>query len=160
MSTPHAPRATDDDLALARDLFAILPAFGRIAGRAAQSCDLGSPERCRLLLGLKNGPTRAGLLAQHSKLSPPAITEAVEGLERDGLVHREPDPDDRRGVIVALTPEGRRQLQRFEHAAAAAVAEAFASLDAAKRQRLRAALADLRAALASSTDMKEIAHAR
>jgi len=35
------------------------------------------------------------------------MTNRVDRLERRGLVRRSPDPSDRRGVIVALTAEGR-----------------------------------------------------
>jgi DNA-binding MarR family transcriptional regulator len=40
------------------------------------------------------------------------MTRLVDGLERDGLVKREPDLDDRRGVIVRATPKGVRTLTR------------------------------------------------
>ena len=97
-----------------------------------------------MLWSLKAGPVRAGRLAQVTKLSPSAITETVEALERDRLVRREPDPDDRRPVRVALTTEGRRQLQQFEQACAAALAARLAPLSAAQRQRIRAAFSDIR----------------
>lgn len=140
---------TDDDLALAQGLFALFPLFGRIAHEAALECELGSSERARLLFGLRTGPVRAGQLAHGAKLSPPAVTELVEHLEREGLVRREADALDRRAVRIALTADGRRQMQRFEHAAAAALAESLASLSAAQRQRVRIAFADLRDAIAS-----------
>ncbi len=37
---------------------------------------------------------------------------SLDGLERRGLVVREPDPADRRNRVVALTPEGRALLAR------------------------------------------------
>lgn len=139
---PRTP--SDEDIALAESLFGLLPLVGRLAHTAAEGCELGSPERARLLYGLKAGPVRAGWLAQRAKLSPSSITELVEGMEREGMVRREPDPEDRRAVRVNLTPEGRRQLQRFEQTAAVALADALASLTAAQRQRVRAAFNDLR----------------
>jgi hypothetical protein len=36
------------------------------------------------------------------------MTARVDRLEEAGLVRRVPDPGDRRGVLVELTPEGRR----------------------------------------------------
>ena len=120
-----------------------------------------SGERARLLWGLKTGACRAGQLAQQAKISPSTITEIVEGLERDGFVRRESDPDDRRAVRVALTAEGRRHLQRFEHAAAVALGESLASLTAAQRVRIRAAFNDLRQAIpATDATQKETAGAR
>jgi DNA-binding MarR family transcriptional regulator len=39
------------------------------------------------------------------------ISMRLARLEEAGLVTREPDPDDRRGVIVTLTDEGRRRVE-------------------------------------------------
>jgi DNA-binding MarR family transcriptional regulator len=49
-----------------------------------------------------------GKLAKWADLSSGAMTNRIDGLERRGLVRRVPDPDDRRGVLVELTDEGRR----------------------------------------------------
>jgi len=149
---------TDEELALAEGLFGALQLFKAVATQAAQSCDVGSLERAGMLFRLKGGPCRAGRLAQHAKLSPSAITEIVEGLEREGLVRREADAEDRRAVRVALTPDGRRHLQRFEHAAAIALGERLATLTSAQRQRIRAALSDLRAVIGTN-DFTSSSHA-
>ena len=39
------------------------------------------------------------------------MTNRLDQLEKAGLVKRLPDPDDRRGVLVELTPKGRRLHQ-------------------------------------------------
>ena len=49
-----------------------------------------------------------GRLAAHSELSSGAMTNRLDRLEEAGLVRRLPDPDDRRGVLVELTPKGRK----------------------------------------------------
>jgi DNA-binding MarR family transcriptional regulator len=36
------------------------------------------------------------------------MTNRLDRLEQAGLVRRLPDPDDRRGILVELTPEGKR----------------------------------------------------
>jgi DNA-binding MarR family transcriptional regulator len=135
---------TDEELALAEAVFAMFSLFKSVTIDAAQSCSLGSPERARILWSLKAGPVRAGGLAQVARLSPSAVSETVEGLERDRLVRREADSEDRRAVRVVLTAEGRRDLQHFEQACAAALTERLAPLTAAQRQRIRAAFNDLR----------------
>ena len=136
--------ANEEELALAEAVFGMFSLFKNVTVDAAQTCSVGSPERARILWSLKAGPVRAGGLASVARLSPSAITETVEGLERDGLVRREGDPSDRRVVRVALTSDGRRQLQRFETGCAAALADRLAPLSAAQRQRIRAAFNDLR----------------
>jgi len=50
-------------------------------------------------------PTR---MAKGLMLSSAGITSRIDRLERRGFVRRLPDPDDRRGVIIELTDEGRR----------------------------------------------------
>lgn len=41
-------------------------------------------------------------------LSSGAMTNRIDRLEALGLVRRDPDPKDRRGVLISLTPEGLR----------------------------------------------------
>ena len=152
---------TDEELALAESLFGMFQLFRSVAQRAAQAVDVGSGERARILWGLKAGACRAGHLAHQAKIAPSTITEIVESLEGDGLVRRETDPDDRRAVRVALTADGRRQLQRFEHAAAVALADSLSSLTAPQRQRIRAAFNDLRTAIPTQeANQKETANVR
>ena len=46
-------------------------------------------------------------LCAHSFLSSGAMTNRVDRLERKGLIQREPNPDDRRSVLIVLTKKGR-----------------------------------------------------
>jgi DNA-binding MarR family transcriptional regulator len=47
-------------------------------------------------------------LARWMMLSSAAMTNRVDRLEAAGLVERRPDPGDRRGLLVSLTPDGKR----------------------------------------------------
>jgi DNA-binding MarR family transcriptional regulator len=58
------------------------------------------------------GPKRIGELARIEQVEPPTMTRLVDGLVRDGLAVREPDPDDARAVRVRATPTGARTLRR------------------------------------------------
>ena len=51
---------------------------------------------------------RMGELARRSRLSKQTMTTMVRLLERDGLVQRERDPEDRRATRVLLTEKARR----------------------------------------------------
>ena len=143
-------RPTEDELSLARGLLGILPNIGRLASQAADECGLAR-ERCRLLFMLGDTSLRTGLLAQRLKISPATVSELVDGLVSEGLVHRSPDPDDRRAVVLELTPEGRRQRQRYEQSVAAALADVFAVLTPTQQRRLAAAFADIRSAFTASS---------
>lgn len=48
-----------------------------------------------------------GRLAKSFGLTTGAMTNRLDRLEAEALIRRLPDPDDRRGVIVELTPKGR-----------------------------------------------------
>jgi DNA-binding MarR family transcriptional regulator len=49
-----------------------------------------------------------GQLVTQMLVTSGTMTNRVDRLERRDLVGRSPDPNDRRGVIVSLTPTGRR----------------------------------------------------
>lgn len=51
-----------------------------------------------------------GQLVAETLVTSGTMTNRVDRLERRGLVRRSPDPTDRRGVIVALTPDGREAV--------------------------------------------------
>lgn len=54
----------------------------------------------------REGPLRSTDLAISLEYAPRTVTEAIDGLERDGLVKREPDAEDRRAKRVSLTQAG------------------------------------------------------
>ena len=58
----------------------------------------------RCLDVLFDGPLSAGRLAEEAGVSPAAMTTALDRLERAGYVRRVPHPDDRRRVLVEVTP--------------------------------------------------------
>lgn len=51
-------------------------------------------------------------LARATALSSGAMTNRIDKLESKKLVYRRADPDDRRGVIVALAPAGIRLIDK------------------------------------------------
>lgn len=51
----------------------------------------------------------AGQLMAQLQLTSGAITNRVAGLERKGCVTRDIDPNDRRSILVTLTPAGRER---------------------------------------------------
>lgn len=66
-----------------------------------------TPTRSRTFLALSRGPVRVADLARELDVSRQATHKLVEGLERDGLVARSPDPRDARAHVVEVTDRGR-----------------------------------------------------
>ena len=88
------------------------------------------------------GPRRIGELARIEQVEPPTMTKLVDGLVRDRLAVREPDPDDARAVRVRATATGARTLRRGR---------------ARRVETLRSTLADLSSAeLAALEDGVEV----
>lgn len=55
-------------------------------------------------------------LAELLGVDTPTVTRKVQQLERDGMVVRHTDPDDRRASRICLTPLGRRTIERVRQA--------------------------------------------
>lgn len=104
--------------------------------------------RTKFLLYLsKEGPSRATDIADLLGLAPRTVTEGLDGLERDGLVRRDPDPDDRRAKRVSLTDAGREAIAATEPLRIELVERIFGSLSDAERASLDTTLARLSDAL-------------
>ena len=106
------PNTQTDTVAVAEALRPSLMRISRELRRESRAVGV-SAEQVSLLVAIKYAPgIGAGELAARERVSPPAMTQHVDRLERDGLVVRTPSPDDRRRVGLALTEEGRRVLRR------------------------------------------------
>lgn len=67
-------------------------------------------------LSATSGPLRVTDLAELLGVDSPTVTRKVQQLERDGMVVRQTDPDDRRASWIRLTPAGRRTIERVRRA--------------------------------------------
>ncbi|MFH8934032.1 MarR family winged helix-turn-helix transcriptional regulator [Streptomyces griseosporeus] len=62
-----------------------------------------------VLLGLDDEPVHTqAALARDIGADKTRIIGVLDDLEERGLIHRQPDPRDRRARLLSLTPEGRR----------------------------------------------------
>lgn len=82
-------------------------------------------------------------LYRESLLSSGAITNRIDRVEREGLVRRLPDPNDRRGTIVRLTAKGRKLADRSIQVHFEALKETLSVLDNAEREQLAKLLSKL-----------------
>jgi DNA-binding MarR family transcriptional regulator len=84
-----------------------------------------------------------GRLLKETLVTSGTMTNRVDRLAARGFVERYPDPDDRRGVIVRLTAEGKEAVDGAFEALLAAEAELLAGLPVRDRKRLAGLLRTL-----------------
>jgi DNA-binding MarR family transcriptional regulator len=82
------------------------------------------------------GPTTQTRLADRLGIGRAAIGSVVDRLEARDLVERRPDPDDRRVWQVAITPNGRRLVDRIAEVDAVLRAELRYGIGREERQAL------------------------
>jgi DNA-binding MarR family transcriptional regulator len=85
------------------------------------------------------GPLALGELAAAEHVTPPTMTRLVAGLEADGLVRRDPDPEDRRSVRIRATARGTALLQRGRARRVARLVDRMGGLEAREIQAMRMA---------------------
>jgi DNA-binding MarR family transcriptional regulator len=103
-----------------------------------------SPSLARALSVLaRDGDLRLSALAEKLRIVPRSATEVVDDLQRMGLVARRADPDDRRAVLVGLTPSGEATGRAIHEARQAEGERFFAALSAADRADLARVLRKL-----------------
>ena len=56
------------------------------------------------------GPLLQRDLATYYEVEQPTMAALLSRMQRDGLVSREPHPDDRRATLISLTAKGRAKL--------------------------------------------------
>jgi DNA-binding MarR family transcriptional regulator len=81
-------------------------------------------------------------------LSSGGLTGRLDKLERAGYIERLPDPEDRRGLKVRMTDEGREAIDAAVVAGLEIQDDMLGVLDAEERRRLDALLRKLHAAFA------------
>ncbi len=89
-------------------------------------------------------PTR---LYEAAMISSGGMTNRLDRLERAGLIERRPDPNDRRGKLIALTAAGRRVIDETITRHVANEKQLLSVLTAAEQEKLNALLRKLIAGL-------------
>lgn len=86
-------------------------------------------------------------LAQLAAVEQPTMANTLNRMERDGLVQRTPDPNDRRSAQVSLTPLGRERAKAAFVSAIEVNGIATAALQPAEREAFYGMLHRIIAAL-------------
>jgi DNA-binding MarR family transcriptional regulator len=86
------------------------------------------------------GPQNVSALAAALHLDGSTVTRQVAALLRDGLVSREPDPQDRRGAVIAATATGLSRMSAARKAREQLYAAMLADWSEKDRRTLAALL--------------------
>ncbi|HEU4572189.1 MAG TPA: MarR family transcriptional regulator [Candidatus Limnocylindrales bacterium] len=97
-----------------------------------------------LMLLARHGEMSMSRLAEAQQISLSNATGLVDRLVERGLVERVGVPDDRRVVLVRVSPQGERQLAEVDLLREELIRRVIGQLDAAQLKRLRTALHDVR----------------
>jgi DNA-binding MarR family transcriptional regulator len=93
-----------------------LRAFLQFSEQAAEEHDV-RPRQHQLLLQIAGAPpetpTTINYLAERLALRQNSTVELTDRCEAEGLVRRSEDPDDRRRVVLSVTPKGMRLLDEL-----------------------------------------------
>ncbi len=137
------PKTEIDTLSTADRLRPVLLQVGRELRREAREVGI-SPEQVSLLVAIKYSPG-IGIreLAARERVSPPALSNRVDRLERDGLVSRTPSTSDRRRVGITLTDDGQRVLRRVRSRRTAWLATRLRGLSQEELEAVDAAIEPL-----------------
>ena len=117
------------------DIEAALDALARAVTRGSQherllelagvNLDRTGASMLRMMAICDSSP-RLGHLAEKAGVDATFATRKIQQLEREGLVARDPDPDDRRASRLRLTAEGARVNDRLLSARRKRLAEVLA----------------------------------
>ena len=120
---------------------------------AAMSAQGLSLARGKLLTAIAHeGTCRPGELAHALQQSPRTITDAIDAMDRDGLLVRKPHPTDRRSQLLELTDAGKQALEQVKQPKQAAIDRLFEGLDPLARKQL---LISLRSIESHAQDIEE-----
>jgi MarR family 2-MHQ and catechol resistance regulon transcriptional repressor len=127
-------RALDTFVKLTR----AMETLGAQLQRHLASLEITPPQLAVLEALLHVGPMSQSELGRKLLRSNPNMTALLDNLERGKWIQRERSPEDRRVVVVSLTPEGRRVIERVFPAHAAHVAALMGALTAEEQETLGA----------------------
>jgi DNA-binding MarR family transcriptional regulator len=115
--------------------------------RGAAGTSVTVPQLRALLFARRQPGSSLSALAEHLGIGLASASSTVDRLVRQGLMTRVQDPNERRRVMLKLTPAGTRQLDVARRRAGDALATALAGSSDAERGAVVTAMSVLDAAV-------------
>ncbi len=117
----------------ARELLDTVPSvmrFIRSEMRSHPAMGLTVPQFRSLVFIERSGGASLGEVAENLGLTPPSACTHVDVLESRGMVTRESAPEDRRRLMVKITPQGRQAVAQSRAETQKSLAAMLSGLDA------------------------------
>lgn len=135
---------TDPVTELQAQMIALVRAFGLHQGDRTPCGKPVSVAEAHALLELsRHAPLAQRALANWLRLEKSTVSRLVAQLERQGWIHREQSPDDKRMLLLALTPEGRRIADELAEARRARFTRLLHAIPEERRAAVTQALATM-----------------
>ena len=130
-----------------KDLLAITPSIRRSLQQKLVKTAFTQIEEHITLLHIEimhtlreEGTQHIAEIGERLQIPKPQMTHLLDRLEQLNIVHRQPDPSDRRIINVALTEKGRRIGEEFDRVIRDGVGEKLARLSDAELKELSVSL--------------------
>jgi MarR family transcriptional regulator for hemolysin len=126
--------------------------FARIVD--AQLRDLGfAMSQLPVLIVLKQGkPLPQAELARMARVEQSSMAQLLNRMERDGLIERVPDPEDKRSRLILLTDSARQRMHKGKAIMDATVEVALKGLSPAEIEQFGALILRINANLQRAAD--------
>ncbi len=145
----------DDKAALVQQLGTLIVRWQEATQRYDEEVgaifQLGPAERLCLSF-LTSGPQTASAIARATRLTPAAVTSLIDRLEARNFVRRQPDPNDRRKVLVEAAEATFALIEKAYAPLATAGAEALGKRSIEELHLLAAAIEEVLAIQNRMTD--------
>lgn len=124
----------------------------RLADRRLEPLGLSSGHLPVLTALLARGALSQKALAEAAEIEQPTMAATLARMERDGIVQREPDPNDKRSSLYSLTPAMRKKVGAVRAVIESINVDALAALPKEDRAKFRPLLKAMIAGLERTLD--------
>lgn len=114
----------------ASQLFELGPRIARMIRRSMIEKGVGdlTLPQYRILTNVAQGIGKASVLCELKGVSMPAMSRMVDTLVRKGFLKRGSNSEDRREIVLSLTPEGKKALEQLKGAVTEAISGLLGAL--------------------------------
>lgn len=90
-------------------------------------------------------------LAERLNITSGGVTKIVGQLEEQGILRRDMDPDDRRGILVSLTSKGKSLINKLHRVTSDYYSSMFSGLSDTEKEKILSGLQSLNDAWGKNT---------